>query len=125
VTFFRSARKSKIGSKISIFCRLDFFIFFPLYFQKKLKIPVSDPENQSFLEEKLFVTKKTEIRVNKVTILVKTKQEKKMLSKKIFYCQLGFSSKIEVPKLGLARLGTFIAQLGSSLKIPARTHHLD
>jgi hypothetical protein len=31
--------------------------------------------------------------------------------------QLGFSSEIEVP-----RLGTFIAQARSSRKIPARTH---
>ena len=39
------------------------------------------------------------------------------------YCQLGFSSEIEVAQLGLARLGTFIARLGSSWKIPARAHH--
>ena len=37
--------------------------------------------------------------------------------------QLGFSSKIKVPQLGSARLGTFIARLGSSRKIPARAHH--
>jgi hypothetical protein len=36
--------------------------------------------------------------------------------------QLGFSSKIEVPQLGSARLGTFIARARSSRKIPARTH---
>jgi hypothetical protein len=49
------------------------------------------------------------------------------------YCQLGFCSEIEVPQLGLAWLGTFIAQLelensgsGSSLLIillNARTHN--
>ena len=37
--------------------------------------------------------------------------------------QLGFSSEIKVPQLGLARLGTFIARLGSSQKIPAWAHH--
>ena len=37
--------------------------------------------------------------------------------------QLGFSSKIKGPQLGPARLGTFIARLGSSWKIPARAHH--
>jgi hypothetical protein len=37
--------------------------------------------------------------------------------------QLGFSSKIETPQLGLARLGTFIALLGSAREIPARTYH--
>ena len=36
--------------------------------------------------------------------------------------QLGFSSEIEVPQLGSARLGTFIARARSSRKIPARTH---
>ena len=36
--------------------------------------------------------------------------------------QLGFSSKIEVPQLGLARAGTFLAWARSSQKIPARTH---
>ena len=36
--------------------------------------------------------------------------------------QLGFSSKIEVPQLGSARLGTLIARLSSSGKIPAQTH---
>ena len=35
------------------------------------------------------------------------------------YCQLGFSSKIEVPQLNSAQLGTFIARLSSSRKIPA------
>ena len=39
------------------------------------------------------------------------------------YCQLGFNSKIEVPQLGSNRLGNFVARLGSSWKIPARTHH--
>ena len=28
-----------------------------------------------------------------------------------FFCQLGFSSEIEVPQLGSARLGTFTARL--------------
>jgi hypothetical protein len=42
--------------------------------------------------------------VNKVTVLVKKKPRKKNLSQKNFYRQLGFSSKIEVPQLGLARL---------------------
>ena len=37
-------------------------------------------------------------------------------------CQLGFSSKIKVPQLGLTRLGTFVARARSSRKIPARTH---
>ena len=37
-------------------------------------------------------------------------------------CQLGFSSKIKVPQLGLTRLGTFTARARSSRKIPARTH---
>ena len=36
--------------------------------------------------------------------------------------QLGFSSKVEVPQLGLARAGTFLARGRSSRKIPARTH---
>ena len=36
--------------------------------------------------------------------------------------QLGFSSKIEVPQLGSAQLGTFTARARSSQKIPARTH---
>ena len=36
--------------------------------------------------------------------------------------QLGFSSKIEVPQLGSARLRTFIGRARSSRKIPARTH---
>ena len=36
--------------------------------------------------------------------------------------QLGFSSDVEVPQLSSARLGTFIARLGSSWKIPARAH---
>ena len=44
----------------------------------------------------------------------------KMAKKKF---QLGFSSEIKVPQLGSARLGTFIARLGSSRKIPARAHH--
>ena len=39
------------------------------------------------------------------------------------YCQLGFSSKIEMPQLGSARLGTFPARLGSSREISARAHH--
>ena len=38
-------------------------------------------------------------------------------------CQLGFSSKIKVPQLGLTRLGTFTARARSSRKIPAQTHH--
>ena len=42
------------------------------------------------------------------------------ISKKI---QLGFSSKKKVPQLGLARLGTITARLGSSWKIPAWAHH--
>ena len=116
---FLSARKSKIGSKIGIFCRSDFFSFFHCIFRK---IPVSDPENQSFLEEKLFATKKTEIRVNKVTILVKKKQEFFFLTQKKFYRQLGFSSKIEVPKLGSAwnpfgsaRAGKFQLELITSI----------
>ena len=46
--------------------------------------------------------------------------EKKMVSKKI---QLGFSSETEVPQLDSAWLGTFIAWLGSSCKIPAWAHH--
>jgi hypothetical protein len=36
--------------------------------------------------------------------------------------QLGFSSEIEVPELGSAQLGNFIARARSSRKIPARTH---
>ena len=44
------------------------------------------------------------------------------MAKKKFF-QLGFSSEIKVPQLGSARLGTFIARLGSSRKIPARAHH--
>ena len=36
--------------------------------------------------------------------------------------RLDFSSKIEVPQLGLAQLGNFIARAHSSRKIPARTH---
>ena len=43
------------------------------------------------------------------------------MAKKEF--QLGFSSEIKVPQLGSARLGTFIARLGSSWKFPARAHH--
>ena len=39
------------------------------------------------------------------------------------YCQLSFSSEIEVAQLGSAQLGTFIAWLGSSWKIPAWAHH--
>ena len=35
--------------------------------------------------------------------------------------QLSFSSKIEVPQLGLARAGTFLARARSSQKIPAQT----
>ena len=41
-------------------------------------------------------------------------------SKNCFFCQLGFSSKIEVPSL--AWLGTFIARACLNRKIPARTH---
>ena len=37
------------------------------------------------------------------------------------YCQLGFSSVIEVAQLDSAWLGTFIARLGLSWKILART----
>ena len=37
--------------------------------------------------------------------------------------QLGFSFEIKVPQLGSARLGAFLARLGSSWKIPARAHH--
>ena len=37
-------------------------------------------------------------------------------------CQLGFSSKMKVPQLGSAWLGTFTARTRSSRKIPARTH---
>ena len=48
---------------------------------------------------------------------------KKWVKKIVIFCQLGFSSKIKVPQLGLARLGTFIARLDSSRKIPARAHH--
>ena len=40
------------------------------------------------------------------------------------YCQLGFSLKIEMLKLGLARLATFPAPLGSVLEISARTHQI-
>ena len=40
--------------------------------------------------------------------------------KKIF--QLGFSSEIKVPQLGLTPLGSFTAGARSSRKIPARTH---
>ena len=46
-----------------------------------------------------------------------------ILSPNCRYCQLGFSSKIKVPQLSLARLGTFITWLGSSWKIPAPAHH--
>ena len=41
---------------------------------------------------------------------------KKLYIKKF---QLGFSSKIEMPQLNSARLGTFIAWLGSAREIPA------
>ena len=37
---------------------------------------------------------------------------------------LNFSSKIEVPQLGLAQLGTFTARARSSRKIPARNSSL-
>ena len=50
----------------------------------------------------------------------KLKQKKLCIKEKI---QLVFSSKIKVPQLGLARLGTFIARARSSRKNPARTHH--
>ena len=50
----------------------------------------------------------------------KLKQKKLYIKEKI---QLVFSSKIKVPQLGSARLGTFIARARSSRKIPARTHH--
>ena len=39
-----------------------------------------------------------------------------------YYRQLGFSLKIDVPQLGLAWLGYFIAQADSSRKNPAETH---
>ena len=39
------------------------------------------------------------------------------------YCQLGFSSEIEVPQLGSAWLRFFTARLNSSWKILARAHH--
>ena len=38
--------------------------------------------------------------------------------------QLSFSLKIEIPQLGFAWRGTFTARLGSSQKIPARTHQV-
>ena len=38
---------------------------------------------------------------------------KKWVKKFVIFCQLGFSSKIKVPQLGLARLGSFMAWLGS------------
>ena len=50
--------------------------------------------------------------------------EKKNGAKKAIYqkkIQLGFSSKIKVPSS--ARLGTFLARLGSSWNFPAQTHH--
>ena len=59
---------SKIGSKIGI------FYFFHCIFRKYQF--VTQTENQSFLEEKFFANQKTEIRVNKVPILVNKKQEK-------------------------------------------------
>ena len=44
-----------------------------------------------------------------------------------YYCikkiQLGFTLKIEMPQLCSARLGTFLAQLGSAWEISAQTHH--
>ena len=52
--------------------------------------------------------------------------KKKIEAKKLYIkekIQLVFSSKIKVPQLSSARLGTFIARAHSSRKIPARTHH--
>jgi hypothetical protein len=56
----------------------------------------------------------------------KAKKERKNKQKKLYIkknCQLGFSSKIELPQLGLAWLGNFSARLGSVREISARTHH--
>ena len=46
----------------------------------------------------------------------------KVLNEGLKKIQLGFSSEIEVPQLGSAQLGNFIARARSSRKIPARTH---
>ena len=68
---------------------------------------------------------------------IRKKQEKNKSWAKIAcyhhtYRQLGFNSEFEVPQLGSAWLGTFIARLGSSWKIPgssleksSRSHSLE
>ena len=105
---FLSVRKLKISSKIGIF-HLD--IFFPLYFQKKYQFLT---QNQSCLEVKLFATKKTEIRVKKLTILVKKNKKKKIEEKKKNYHQIGFSFKLKCPSSSRApfQLGSDPFQLG-------------
>ena len=63
VTFSSQLENQKSARKSAFFAAR---IFFSTVFSERY---------QSFLEEKLFATKKTEIRVNKVTILVKKKKE--------------------------------------------------
>ena len=83
----------------------------------------------STLKTPYFLINDHEISYMVIGIQAKSDNEnlgEKMVEKNCDICrnfQLGFSSKIKVPQLGSARLGTFIARLGSSWKIPARAHH--
>ena len=62
----------------------------------------------------------TKIQINDHEIDLNHDTEAKLgnLKNLLPYCQLGFSSKI-----GMPRLGSEPSRLGSSRKIPARTHH--
>ena len=70
---------------------------------------------------KLFTFNNTKVQIKDHKIDLNIKNLGKKWVKKISV-QLGFSSEIKVPQLGSDRLGTFIAWLGLSLKIPAQTH---
>ena len=93
-------------------------------FQLRKKIWYFGQSIFSFLcSEYFFLLKMTDFLVQK---FVKLKKNQSFKKKKLFIkkkLQLGFSSKIEVPQLGLTGLGNFSAWLGSALKILARTYH--
>ena len=88
VTFSSQLGNQKLTQKLA-------FLVSPFFFHCTFrKIQFFDQENQSFLEKKLFATKKTEIRVKKVTILMKKKTITKKFWAKNFFIVSTVSAQI-------------------------------
>ena len=80
-------------------------------------------EKRGLLTSKIPILRIHTIKTPLISISTFFLGPKNLTIRNIKKIQLGFSSEIKVPQLGSARLGTFIARLGSSWKFPARAHH--